>query len=73
MIIKDSFIGVITPFLACVTKEILLVERRTFTFRFNGSVKKLIEKEKPDIVLCLYYTGEFYPDNKNRVMISNFE
>lgn len=63
----------LVPFLACIAKEILFVERRIFPYYFNGSLKKLIEKEKPDIVLVLYYTGEFYPNNKNRFMMSNFE
>ena len=65
MIIKDSFVGVIAPFLACVTKEILLVDIRKDPNTFDGSIKKLIQKEKPDIVLILYHCGVFDPANKN--------
>ncbi len=65
MIIKDSFVGVIAPFLACVTKEILLVDIRKDPDTFDGSIKKLIQKEKPDIVLILYHCGVFDPANKN--------
>ena len=55
LFIKDSFIKVVAPFLACITKELLLVDiRKGRKNIFNGNIYKLIEKEKPDIVLYLY-------------------
>ena len=73
LIIKDSFIHVVAPFLACVTKDIVLVEFRPYLASFDGSIKKFIEKEKPDVVLVFYHSGLFNPNSSDRKYLFNFE
>ena len=50
IIIRDSFNSVVTPFLALIAKELIIVDPRYF----NGSIKTLIKQEKPDIVILAY-------------------
>lgn len=53
--IKDSYSRVVLPFLACLVKEIVIVDvRRDQFLHFDGSVRKLIAKENPDTVLMMY-------------------
>ena len=73
MFIKDSFICVVAPFLSCITNEIVLVEKRVTQCHFDGSIKKLIKKEKPNIVLILYHCGVFNPSTSNRQYLHSFE
>ena len=72
LIIQDSFICVLAPFLANVFEEILLVDVRRKIY-FNGSIKKLIKDYKPDIVLIIYHSGVFNPKSEHRPLISNFD
>ena len=73
MFIKDSFICVVAPFISCATKELLLVERRVSQWHFDGSIKKLIEKEKPNTVLILYHCGLLSSSSKDRQYLHSFK
>ena len=73
LIINDSFICVTAPFLACLIKEIVLVDFRPNRGKyFNGSIKKLIEKEKPNIVFIHYSVEEFDPKFETRSYLHTF-
>jgi hypothetical protein len=61
LIIMDSYLKVVLPFLACVFKEIVAIDanKRVGEPHFDGSIKKFINKEKPDFVLLSYNAGTF--------------
>lgn len=50
MIIKDSFTDTMGPFLGMGVKHLVVVDVRAFT----GSVERLIQMEKPDVVFLMY-------------------
>lgn len=50
LIIKDSYVNAMAPFLALGVSEVDMLDLRHFT----GSVKTYIEKEKPDVVIVAY-------------------
>ena len=66
LIIKDSFIHVVAPFLSCVCKEIILLETRKSQNHFDGDIIKFIEKEKPNVVLKMYNCQLFEPVSEDR-------
>lgn len=74
LIIKDSYIHFVAPFLSCLTNEILMIDLRKHQFNnaFDGSIYKLIEKEKPNIVLIMYNCGCFNPKMNERDNFHNF-
>ena len=50
LVIHDSFGRFVVPFLALTSREIISIDLRFF----NGSVRHLIETERPDYVVVLY-------------------
>ncbi|MBP5470306.1 MAG: hypothetical protein J6Z11_13805 [Candidatus Riflebacteria bacterium] len=70
-VIMDSYLKVVIPFLACVSREIIAVDpgKRNGEIHFDGSIKKFILKEKPDFVLLSYNVATFDKDSK---VIDNF-
>ena len=70
LFIKDSYDHVVAPFLACICGELLLVDLRpSQKIYFDGNIRKLIEKERPDLVLMFYHCGSFNPTSKDRFHI----
>ena len=54
LIIKDSFGNVVAPFLYTQFRYTEVVDLR---YGFKGSIKKLIDSSKPNIVIVLYHNG----------------
>lgn len=52
--IKDSYANVVIPYMALLTKEIVVVDPR---FRDYEEILQLIKNEKPDIVISMYFSG----------------
>ena len=50
LIIKDSMVNTVLPFLSMGLKDITLLDIR----HFNGSVRRYVEDCKPDIVIVMY-------------------
>ncbi len=62
LIIRDSFSRVITPYLAILSKELIVVDPRYF----NGSIESLIKSEKPDTVILAYEASCVSVGNSSR-------
>lgn len=75
LIVKDSFAKVVVPFLACLVKEIIMVDvRGRQKYHFNGSIKQLIEETQPNLVLLMYNVRMFDPSfQQDRLRISTFD
>ena len=54
LFIHDSYGDSVFPFLALGVREVVAVDPRSF----NGSVRSLVEKERPDAVVALYCSCE---------------
>jgi len=52
LMIRESYSGVVVPFLSILTEYLVDIEK----IHFDGSLETLIEKEKPDIVIVVYYS-----------------
>jgi LmbE family N-acetylglucosaminyl deacetylase len=53
LVIKDSFVNVVNPFLSLGVENLEALDIRYFT----GSLKTYIERNKPDIVIVMYSPG----------------
>jgi hypothetical protein len=60
LLIKDSFVGVVAPFVGLGVEHVELLDLRHFT----GSVKTYIEQHKPDIVVVMYNPGAIAANNR---------
>ena len=60
LVVHDSFGDVVVPFLALGVRRVDSIDLRNF----NGSLKSYIERERPDIVVVLYYSGSIYDKRK---------
>lgn len=60
LLICDSFGNSVAPFLSTQVKTLDRMDLRYY----NGGVKSFIEKNKPDIVIVLYYPGSFVDCDK---------
>ena len=75
LFITDSFIHVVAPFVACTSNQVMLVDvRPSQTIFFDGSLKKLIELEKPDVAIIFCHCGIFFSGkSEDRKYLYNFE
>lgn len=55
VVIKDSYANAMVPYLAMVTKEIVMIDPRWY----RDSMKDYIEKYKPDAVILVYNPGAY--------------
>lgn len=55
LFIKDSFVNTVAPFIALGVKQVNIIDLRLF----NGSIKKYIDKENPDIIIIMYSCDAF--------------
>lgn len=65
LVIKDSMVNAVLPFLSMGLKDITLLDIRHFT----GSVRKYVEGVKPDVVVVMYkltYTPIVWMGHKDR-------
>lgn len=69
LIIGDSYIDSMSMWLSLAEKEIIHLDIR----EFDGSVHTLINKEKPDLVIVLYYPGSFELDIDRQTHKSAFD
>jgi hypothetical protein len=58
LLIKDSFVNVVAPFLSMGIEILDMVDARIF----DGSIKNYIEKTKPDMVIILYNQASIKSD-----------
>lgn len=61
LILKDSYVNSMAPFLSLAVSEIDILDLRVF----NGSVETYIEKEQPELVLVAYNTDYVAPWQEN--------
>lgn len=66
LVIGDSFSHCVVPYLATGVKKIDKLDLRYF----NGSVESFIEKNRPDIVVVMYYPGSL---NYSKFSTMNFD
>lgn len=53
LIIKDSFVNCVAPFVAITTEDVEILDLRGF----SGSVETYVEQSKPDCVIVMYNPG----------------
>ena len=64
LIIRDSFGCVLAPFLALGVKDVDTIDIRVWRSNFRGSVRSLIEKNLPNVVIVAYYPGGIRQEDK---------
>lgn len=73
VMLRDSYAVVVAPFLAFLARELVIVDVRVRQGNyFNGSIKKFVKKENPDLVIACYSCSGFNPKESDRASISNF-
>ena len=60
LVVHDSYGDVVVPFLALGVRRVDSIDMRYF----NGSLKTYIKKERPDVVVALYYSSSMIDKRK---------
>lgn len=68
LIIKDSFVNCVAPFVAVATEDVEILDLRGF----SGSVETYVEKSKPDCVIVMYNPGAVAGVNWNHQSLFDF-
>jgi hypothetical protein len=53
LLVKDSFVNVVAPFLSMGIEDLNILDLR----HFNGSIKSYVKTNKPDVIVVMYNPG----------------